>query len=279
MAVNYPIILNKSNWIGGSTYVYKFGTSVDMGGVSIALGSASLFYSWRNITAAKGNNTFSIIHPATGATNVTLDLTLPDGGYEISDINDYIKFYLITNGYYIQNSSTLEYTVYAELRVNPSTYQVEFVSYPLPTSLPSGFAAGSSITFPTSSRGPQLTVGTTAFGTLIGFAIGNFPTSQSSSITTTGSTLIPVLTEVQNVVLTLNSAANPYAPNSGIIHAISYAGVAYGKTIVSEPNQLSFVPQQSGFRQELRIQLCDQTLKPLELIDYDVTIKLLLQKI
>jgi len=277
MSVSYPIILNKSNYDSGSTYIYRFGTSVEMGSVDIALGSAALFYSWRNITSTKGNNTFSIIHPATAATNITINITLPNGGYEIADINNFIKFYLISNGYFIQNSSSGEQTVYLELRVNPSTYQVEFVSYPLPTALPSGYTAGSSITFPSSARGPQLVVPSAAFGNLIGFEVGTFPSVQPTTITTTGSTKTPVLTDVQNVVITLDSASNPYAPNSKVIHSVSYAGVSYGRLITSEPNELSFVPQQQGFRQELRIQLCDQNLRPLELIDNDITIKLLLR--
>lgn len=277
MSVSYPIILNKSNYDSGSTYIYRFGTSVEMGSVDIALGSAAMFYSWRNITTVKGNNNLSIIHPATGSTNVTLNLTIPDGGYEIADINNFIKFYLITNGYFIQNTSTGEQTVYLELRVNPSTYQVEFVSYPLPTSLPAGYTAGGSITFPTTTRGPQLGVSTQAFGKLIGFEVGSYPATQSASVVTIGSSKTPVLSDVQNVVITLDSASNPYAPNSKVIHSVSYAGVSYGRLITSEPNELSFVPQQQGFRQELRIQLCDQNLRPLELIDNDVTIKLLLR--
>jgi len=277
MSVSYPIILNKSNHDSGSTFIYRFGTSVEMGSVDIALGSAALFYSWRNITAVKGNSLFKIIHPASGTSNTTLTLTIPDGGYEIADINNFIKFYLISNGYYIQNTSTSEQTVFVELRVNPATYQVEFVSYPLPTSLPATHTAGSAITFPSTSRGPQLQVTSAAFGKLIGFEIASYPATQTSTVSTTGSSKTPVLSDVQNVVITLDSASNPFAPVSKVIHSVSYAGVSYGRLITSEPNELSFVPQQQGFRQELRIQLCDQNLRPLELLDTDITIKLLLR--
>jgi len=278
MSLTYPIILNKSHYVGGSTYRYKFGTSVDMGAVSVALSSCTIYYSWRNITSLKNNNQFSIIHPATLATNVTLDITIPDGGYEIADINNYLKWYLITNGYYIQNTATGDQTVYCEFRINASTYQVEFVSYPMPTSLPSGYTAGSAITFPSTTRAPQLTISQANFGTLVGFTIGVYPNIQSTTITTSGSTVTPVVTDVNNVVMTLNSALNPFAPNSTVIHSFSQSGVKYGGLINSAPNELSFVPQQQGFRQELTIQLCDQLLQPLNIIDSDVTIKLLLRK-
>lgn len=278
MSLTYPIILNKSHYVGGSTYRYRFGTSVDMGNVSVALGSCSVYYSWRNITSLKANNQITIIHPATGATNVTLNITIPDGGYEIADLNTYLKWYLINNGYFIQNSSTGDQTVYCEIRVNASTYQVEFVSYPMPTSLPSGYTAGSAITFPTTTRCPQLTITLPAVGTLLGFAVGTYPAVQPTVITTSGSTTTPVVSDVNNVVMTLNSALNPFAPNSTVIHSFSQAGTRYGALISSTPNELSFVPQQQGFRQELTIQLCDQNLQPLNIIDSDATIKLLLRR-
>ena len=278
MSLTYPIIINKSNHVGNSTFRYRFGNNVEMGNVSIALGSASVYYSWRNITAAKSNNQFSIIHPATLATNVTLNITVPDGGYEIADLNNYLRWYLITNGYYIQNTSTAEQTVYCELRVNASTYQIEFVSYPLPTSLPSGYTAGSAITFPSTTRAPQLSFTQPAFGVLIGYAVGTYPTTQATTLTTTGSSATPVVSDVNNVVITLNSAMNPFAPNSQVIHSFSTAGTRYGALIESNPNELSFVPQQQGYRNEITIQLCDQMLQPIAILDNDVTIKLLLRR-
>jgi hypothetical protein len=278
MSLNYPIIINKSHYKGGSTYTYRFGTSVEMGNVDIALGSASIWYSWPNIKSTKTNNQFQILHPAATTTNTTLTITVPDGGYEIADLNKYLRWYLISNGYYLQNSTTGDQIVYCEFRVNASTYSVEFVGYPLPTSLPSGFTNGGSIVFPSTTRAPQLVVTQSAFGNLIGFETGTYPATQATSINTQTSSKVPVLSDVQNIVLTLDSALNPFAPNSKVIHSISPAGVSYGHLITSEPNELSYVPQGQGFRQELTIQLCNQNLQPIDLLDTDVTIKLILRK-
>lgn len=278
MSVCYPLIVNQSHLVTGTTntYKYDFSSNVDMSNIDIGLGSASLFFSWQNITSIKTNNQFSIIHP-TLAGSTTLVLTLPDGGYNISDINSFIRWYLIQNGYYIQNSTTGEQTVYCELRVNPSIYKVEFVSYPLPTSLPAGYTAGSAITFPATAKGPQLIVTQPNFGTVIGFATGTFPAVQPTVVTTTVSTITPQVSDVTNIILTLDSANNPFAPNSRVIHSISPAGVNYGSLINSEPNEVSWVPQQSGWRQSITIQLTDQLLRPITQIDTDVTIKLLMR--
>lgn len=278
MSVCYPLIVNQSHLVAGTTntYKYDFSSNVDMSNVDIGLGSASIWFSWRNITSIKQNNQFSIIHPTLAGTT-TLALTLPDGGYNISDINLYLRWYLIRNGYYIQNTTTGEQTVYAEFQVNPSIYAVEFISYVMPTSLPAGYTAGSAITFPATPKAPQLVVAQPNFGTVIGFAVGTFPAVMPIITTTSTSTATPVVSDVSNVLLTLDSANNPFAPNSRVIHSISPAGVNYSALIVSEPNEVSWVPQQSGWRQSITLQLCDQYLRPITQIDTDVTIKLLLR--
>lgn len=279
MSTCYPLIITGSNLVPGSTntYRYNFSSNVDMSNIDIGLGSASIWFSWRNITDLKQNNKFSIIHPATGATNTTLAMTLPDGGYNISDINNFIRYELIRLGWFIQNNTTNEQIVYAALEVNPSTYQIVFKSYPVPTSLPAGYTAGSAITFPSTTRAPQLVIAQPNFGTVLGFATGTFPAVQQTVLTSTGSTTTPQVSDVTNVVLTLDSAMNPFAPNSRVIHSISPAGAAYASLIKSEPNEVSWIPQQSGWRQSITIQLVNQDLVPLDQTDTDLTIKLLLR--
>lgn len=278
MSVSYPLIITQKNLVAGSTntYRYDFSSNVDMSNIDIGLGSASIWFSWRNITASKQNNKFSIIHP-TFAGNTTLNLTIPDGGYGIDDLNNFLRYFLVNNGYYIQNNATQEQIVYAKFQINPSTYTVEFVSFPLPISLPSGFSAGSAITFPTTTRAPQLIVNQVNFGVVIGFALGTFPATQQTILTTSSSSLVPMVSDVTNVVLTLDSAMNPFAPNSKVIHSISPAGFAYASLIKSEPNEIAWVPQQSGWRQSITIQLVNQNLIPIEQYDTDLTIKLLLR--
>lgn len=279
MSISYPLIINQSHLVAGTTntYRYNFSSNVDMGNIDIGLGLASIWFSWRNITSSKQNNQFSIIHPATGATNVTLNLTIPDGGYEIDDINNFLRYYLISNGYYIQNNTTNEQIVYCKFQVNPSIYAVEFISYPMPTSLPSGYTAGSAITFPSTTRAPQLTVNQSGFGDVIGYALGTYPAVQPTILTTSTSTKVPVVSDVTNVVLTLDSAMNPFAPNSKVIHSISPAGVKYAQLIKSEPNEIAWIPQQSSWRQSITLQLVNQNLQPIEQYDTDLTIKLLLR--
>lgn len=275
---SFPIIINTSNYVSGSTYQYNLGQSINLGEWACAMQSTSLFFSWANITSSQQNNVFSIIHP-TSTTPVTLTFTIPDGGYSIDDLNNFLEFSLVKAGYYIQNTTTNQQTVYAKFQVNPSTYQINFVSYPLPTSLPSGYTAGSAITFPAVSTGPQLVVSQVNFGVLIGFAVGTFPSSAPTTITTVGSTVTPVVNPRTQVVLQLDSVWNPLAVNSKVLYSFSIAGSNYGALCVSEPKELSFVKMQAGYHSSLTVTLCDVNLQPLDMKDKEICIILVLKKI
>lgn len=275
----FPLIINKNNLVSGTTnqFKYDFSANVDMTKMDIGLASASLFHSWRNITAKKQNNQFTLIHPATGGTNVSLAITVPDAGYEITDLNNYLRYYLLQNGYYIQNNTTQEQIVYAEFQVNPSTYTVDFIGYAMPTSLPAGYTAGSAITFPATTRTPQLTVSQVNFGTLIGFELGTYPAVQPIITTTSSSTKVPVVSNVLSVLVNIDSAHNRFSPNSKVIYSISPAGVPYAGLINDKPSFVSFCPQQQGHRQSITLTLTNQLMEPIELVDTDLTIMLLLK--
>lgn len=279
MSVSYPIIITQKNLVPGTTntFEYKFSNNVDFSNLDIGLSQASIFHSWFNITAAKNNNKFSIIHPIAGAANTTLNFTIPDGGYEVSDLNNFLRYELVKNGYYLTNNTTGEQIVYAEFKVNPSVYKVEFISYPLPTSLPSGYSPGPSLVFPSTTRTTQLSFTQVQFGNIIGFVPGTYPAVQPIVLTTSSSTVIPIVSDVQNVVITLSSCSNPFAPNSTIIYSVSPASVSFGRLITDKPNQICWVPQQSSFRQSITLQLTNQDLQPIELQDTDITVILLIR--
>ena len=54
---------------------------------NMALGSLSIYYTWKNVKSTYNNNNFKISAPTW---NETFDL--PDGSYNISEIQDYIEY-------------------------------------------------------------------------------------------------------------------------------------------------------------------------------------------
>ena len=95
------IIVNANNitdTVNNSTFQVDFDRSVETTGKHIALLSASLYFSWRNITTS--NNTFSYIW----IDDVEYSVTLPVGFYEVSDILSYFQYVMKINGHIMTNT-------------------------------------------------------------------------------------------------------------------------------------------------------------------------------
>ena len=57
---------------------------------AIALSSASIYYTWKNIKSSHSNNKFKISAPTWND-----KFELPDGSYSVLDIQDYFEYILI----------------------------------------------------------------------------------------------------------------------------------------------------------------------------------------
>ena len=187
------IVLNQSNILAGSnnsTLVYNFPTSVRFDNHQIAVQSVNMYYSWMNINSTSlKNNTFTYTW-CVGASTTTYNVVIPDGLYEISDINSFLQFTFIQRGQYLINA-TGQYVYYAEFIVNPNTYSVNIITYPVPTSLPSGWSlpvantqtgAVAFVGFPTQNFNPSIVI-LANFSLIVGYAT-NFTTTQNTGVNT-----------------------------------------------------------------------------------------------
>ena len=97
------IILNSTHIIdkiNNSTFQIDFERSVSLFDKQIALTSASLYFSWRNITSS--NNKFSYIW----IDDVEYSVELPIGFYEITDIRTYFQYVMTKNNHIMVNTET-----------------------------------------------------------------------------------------------------------------------------------------------------------------------------
>lgn len=276
----YPLIINSSGLVpnaNNNTYRYTFPVgSVKFEGSKVAISNISLFYSWFNISAAYNNNTFQIIWPIGGSTT-TYTLTLPDGYYDVAGLNSYIQQFCITNGLYLINTSS-EYVYYIELQENANYYAIQLNTFPIPTSLPSGWTApGTWVGYPTTGYTPQLVVPANNFRNTIGFAAGTFPPVQQTSTYSKLSTTVPQVTVVQSIVVACSLLNNRYSNPGTIIYSFSPAGVAFGGLIESKPTQYSFIDIQNGNYPYFDVSFYDQNFNPLKLNDTNLIIQLLIK--
>jgi len=283
------IVLNSTNIVSGSnnsSLTYKFPNSVTFDDHQIAVQSVSLYYSWQNINSTiLKNNTFSYTWTVAGVTT-TYTVTIPSGLYEISDINNYLQFVFIQNGHYLINTIS-QNVYYAEFLVNPNTYSINIVTYPVPTSLPTGWSAPVANVqtgalawggYPTTYFNPLITIPAN-FNLIVGYAAG-FVTSQNTGVNTIltySSSVAPQVAPNPNALITISNISNIYAIPSSVIYNI-YANVGFGELISQQPSNYAFVDLLKGTTNSLTLRFVGNDGSALSILDPNITILLLIRK-
>jgi len=283
------IVLNQSNILAGSnnsTLVYNFPTSVRFDNHQIAVQSVNMYYSWQNINSTSlKNNTFTYTW-VVGATTTTYTVNIPAGLYEISDINSFLQYTFIQRGQYLINA-TGQYVYYAEFLVNPNTYAVNIITYPVPTSLPSGWVlpvaniqtgAVAFVGFPTQTFNPLITIPAN-FSLIVGYAT-NFATSQNTglnTILTYTSSISPQVQPNPTALMTISNISNEYSSPSSVIHSI-VPDVGFGELIRSVPNEYCFCRLLKGTISSLFVRFVGQDSNSLAILDPNMTIILLIRE-
>lgn len=286
----YIIALTQENLVQdglNSELVYKFPNSVVLKDKYIAVSSVSIFYSWYNIQATQNNN---IVKYTWNSTEYTI--TIPDGLYEITDLNSYFQFSFIQNGTYWSIGTTNYYPF--EIIVNPSRYAVQLNTYLLPTSAPSG--AIEPVNFPgwaTVPSNSQVTFPAN-FNTIVGYppnfqssantnnnfippsppnVNSNYAAKNSEGTISYLSSLAPEVQPNSNVFFSLSNINNPYAVPSSIIYCLC-ANAKVGAQITDMPPNFIWNKLIDGTYNELRLQLRSPTYERLRIADPNMSILL-----
>ena len=136
------IIINANNItdsVTKSVFQVDFERIVNLVDKHISLTSASLYFSWRNITAK--NNKFSY----TWIDDIEYFVEIPIGLDEISDIRSYFQFVMSQNNHVMTNTETGSTIYFIDFVVSNTAHSINILTYPVPASLPTGYT--SSITF------------------------------------------------------------------------------------------------------------------------------------
>lgn len=259
-----------------NTLIYQFPSSVNFDNHSVAVAQVNMFYSWTNINASPlNNNQFSYTYD-TGAGSVNFDVVIPDGIYEITDLNNFLQFTFIANGTYLVNDLG-QNVYYIEFLLNPTLYAVQINTYPQLTALPALWTNPSGLGLGSTTANPTITLPAN-FNEILGFSAG-YTTPQPAVPNTVFSVLSTVAPQVQpnpSIFLSMNCIQNIYAIPSSIIYAITPV-TATGTQISDRPNQYSWNRLLSGTYNQLRIQLLGTDLGGINILDPNMTIILLIQ--
>jgi hypothetical protein len=281
------IILNQGNIIPdgqNNKLVYRFPNSVNLTDAYLAVSSVVMFYSWFNITSELNNNIFTYNWISGAGPAITYTITVPNGLYEISTLNQLLQFTMIQNGHYLVDN-TGDNVYYAEFIINPSRYAVQINTYLVPLALPAGWSNPAGLVFPLTTFNPIITLPANInkiFGYVVNFAtdqnLNNAfvpPVSPYVSKLANGtlsyiSTTSPQVQPNSSVLLNISNIDNYYSQPTGIIYTV-VPNVAIGEIISEKPPQFAWNKMINGTYNELRMTILGSNLAPITINDPAMT--------
>lgn len=251
------LILNSSNVVANtnnSVYEYSFpaGAINFTKGQKLALGSLQMYYSTFNITALQGNNQFSYVW----IDGREITITIPDGFYDIGQLNDFLHFVMVQQGHYLL-STTGDYYYFITFAVNSSNYTISLNTYPISLSLypAASYTIGTPTTAlitssspttpqlwsrPTNPIMPMVRILANNFRYIVGYNTGYYPQGATGLATTPPTTplaqaaitITPTSTfSITSIVGTALTTTGSPALLAGMV--ISGTGITTGTYIVS----------------------------------------------
>jgi hypothetical protein len=238
-----------------------------------------------------GNNTFSYNWRNGAGVATTYTVTIPNGLYEISTLNQYLQFIFIQNGHYLVNSSG-QNVYYAQFTVNPARYAIQIDTFLFPTALPAGWTNPAAVPFPPQSFNPIITLPAEIneiFGYVAGFAtdqnlnnayvapVGSQYISKLANGTISYiSTTAPNVQPNSSLLFSMSNVDNPYASPTSIIYTL-IPQVAVGEIINEKPPEFIWNRLTDGLYNELRITILGTDLNQIQINDPAMTIVLVIK--
>ena len=287
------ITLNSSNVSNTQTNIFNYtflSGSVNFKKSRIAVQSIIIPYSWLNVNGTVYNNAaLQLIFPVriSGSnTSSTINITIPNGFYTVTQLNQYLQSQMIANGYYLVNGSS-QNVYYLEIVANTQLNNAQLNCYVVPTSLPATYSYGATGTWGAAGIGsfnttanlvPQLVTLNNNFGSLIGFAASTtFPASNSSFTTvSSASSIVPQITPVQSIYVGCSLVRNIYSNPTNIVANVALTS-SYATNILYNPQEFVWLPILEGNFPSFQVIFYDQAYNSLPIIDVNLTINLLVE--
>lgn len=289
----FILVLNASNIVQdgqNNKLVYNFPNSINFKDKYIAVSSVTMYYSWFNISSNYQNNSFTYSWTSGGVTTV-YTVNIPNGLYDISDINFYLQYNFIRNGHYLVNASG-ENVYYAEMVVNANRYAIQINTNLVPTALPVGWSNPAGMVFPLQTFNPVITIPAN-FSNIIGYTAGfatnnnvnnayvpptpsvsnNYVAKDALGNLSYLSNLAPNVQPNSSIFLSISNINNPYSQPSSIIYSVTPT-VSIGEQVIERPPNFMWNRMIDGTYNELRMTILGIDKSPIQLNDPNMTILL-----
>jgi hypothetical protein len=281
--MSQTLVLNSSNVVSGSNnsqFTFKFmsGSYTIPDGSTMSLRQAIIPYSWFNINAGYYNNA-SFTY--TWVDGVVFTVTLTNGYYDITDINNALQLSFIANGLYLVDS-TGNNVYYINLVIDSSAYAYQALFFLVPLSLPVGYTVPSNLYVNfysvTTQKTPFIIISSSNnFGSIIGFTSGNYPSTNSLTAVNFISNTLANATPVNSIIMRCNLIKNDIAMPTDVLDSFTFQNTSFGSNGVYAPNFESNINLKSGTYSSLTITLVDQNFNRIAMNDSNVLITLLIK--
>jgi len=252
-------------------------TNMDFHNKEVALGYLGLYYSWRNVSGAfksngeKGynNNQFSY----TWVNGQTYNVILPDGFYPIPDILEYMqKQVMIPNGHFMLDGKG-KHVFFIEFVSNPTYYTVTMTCKPV--AIPAGGSNPNSLPL---GKVPQLNISAdNNFGKIIGFNSGSYPAlPNTTTFYNVNGQNVPKISSANTVYVQCNLAESDTSLFTNAIYQFSPT-VPYNQYIPIIPPNLIYLDVTDGSKRMIDVWFTDQNGDPLDIIDNEINVTLLVR--
>lgn len=281
------LIINSKNLVQdgqNNKLIYKFPNSVTFNKQYISLSQLQMYYSWFNITSIYNNNILQYIWVNNLGVQTTYTITIPDGLYEVSTINQLIQYEFIKNGHYLVDGSGVN-VYYGEVFINPSRYAVQINTFLFPTALPVGYTNPAGLLFPPQTFNPSIILPANIniiLGFIVNFTtninlnnayvppVSNYVSKLANGTLSYISTTAPNVQPNSSIIVNVSNIDNQYAQPSGTAYTI-VPSVAIGEVINEKPTNYIWNKLIPGTYNQITIQLLGTDLNPIRIQDPSMT--------
>lgn len=284
------VILNSKNIVPNSfnntLELNLAGSSVDLKDCEVALAKLNMFNSVFNINSTLyGNNTFSIILPFTNSgvlSYYTLNINLPNGSYNYSDINAYVQNQLISLGFYLINTQG-NYVYPINISSNAVRYACQIDLSTTNTTLPVGWSYAASGFWssagglPTTGNTPRIVI-SNAMSSVFGISPATYPAALTTTKQSVLSDFAPQISPVQSYFLRCSLVNNVYsAAAPDVLTSFSNEGSSVGDVISINPAEYAWVSIPDQSVSKIVLTITDQDLRFVKIEDPKINIQLLIR--
>ena len=273
------ISINSTHYVGNNLYRLKLPRAVQFQkGDKLSLYSFSMYNSFYNISQTQYQNTNITF---TWFDGTIYNFTIPDGYYSLSDLNLWLQQQFILNKLYCVNLNNSQNIYFAVFQTNSVLYKAQIDVYFMPSATNAGLYGyqkpeSALWNFPATNTMVQITINDN-FKTYFGFStqttFGNISPTQNMNYL---SDICPSISRVFSIYLGCNLITSDYNQIGNLFSQFPFSS-SYGNLIKIESPIDALISIKEGIYSDITITLWDQENKPLQFVDKDLTLFLVVQ--